>query len=455
MRRAVAVVLFLAVAGGARADDGGSTGAAFLDLPVGARATALGEAYAAAGADPFAMAFNPANVAGARRRDLAVSYDALFLDLSHTYVAYVHPLWDRGTLGLSVSYVDLGNIQRTTVSNPGGAGLGAFSSDDLMVGLTYARHTDAFDWGVTAKWIREEIDSFSGSTAAFDLGVRWRPSALRGLALGASALHLGPDISLQSAGDPLPLTLRLGANYRTPSGRLDLLGDVSWTRGRDAEAHLGAEWWALEDVFALRAGWDSGNDMDDGLNVGLGVAARDDLRLDYAYTPFGDAGDNNQVSLAYTWGPERAHAAEFPAEARPAAARDASAGGAGGAGAARPSAPVVYLAAIEVRSEPGTHWFGEAVRAVLADALERRGVDVRSDAAAASTAAAYVEANIHTLAGRQYLIGTVRALPSGEILGRLSAVGSNDAPFAAWEEARDQALQALSARLDLVPPDAP
>ena len=71
-----------------------------------------------------------------------------------------------------VNTLSFGSLQRTTVSNPRGTGLGSFGIRDweisLGCGKTY--RDGLLSLGLAVKYIREDIDSFSAQSVAADIG---------------------------------------------------------------------------------------------------------------------------------------------------------------------------------------------------------------------------------------------------------------------------------------------
>lgn len=283
----------------------GTTGAGFLELGVGARAAGMGEANTAWAEDVYGIYFNPSGIARAPRRQIGLLYNNLYTDISYSFLGGIYPLSDGGTIGATILYVDLGSVDRTTVSSGiANRVIGKATASDLAVSVTYARAVmRALDLGITAKVIHEELDRFSATAAAVDLGLKWH-WPVEGLTMGLSLSNLGTRLQFVRAKEHLPLTLRLGGAWRSASGRLGLAADAVWVKDQDVELKAGGEFWVLPRRFALRLGANSANDVGSGLTAGAGFRW-EDLALDYAYEPAGEAGSENQVSLTWDFGPAR------------------------------------------------------------------------------------------------------------------------------------------------------
>jgi hypothetical protein len=204
------------------------TATVFLLLAPGARANGMGQAFAAVSDDATAAFFNPAGLSMKREEGYARE---LFLmhspwmpvfdidDLYLEYFAYNQAVPQWGHFGLSVTYLNVGDVMET---DSDGNELGTFRVYDIAVNLTYSTKVlPSMGLGGTIKYIRSQLhDEYGvGTDWAVDLGWLYRhpPKGLfKGLSLGASISNWGPGISYrdESVSDPLPRLLRVGAAYQ-------------------------------------------------------------------------------------------------------------------------------------------------------------------------------------------------------------------------------------------------
>lgn len=281
----------------------GSTGAAFLEIGAGPRAGAMGEANSAWANDVYGLYFNPAGAARAARNEVGFVYQNLIGDIDFNHIAYMQPLRSMGgTFGASFTYVDLGRANRTTIaSSATNSYLGTFESHDLALSLSYARPFRSWlDLGGTLKFVNERLDNQAASAVAVDLGAVWYPP-VQGLTFGLSLSNLGSSLQFIRESDELPLTFRAGAGWRAPSRRWGLVSDFVIVRRQEVEGKFGGEFWVLPERLALRGGFNTSNDADNGYTVG-GAFHWNDLAVDYSFQPYGDLGDGHQVSLTYQFG---------------------------------------------------------------------------------------------------------------------------------------------------------
>src|SRR3954467_15532045 len=87
----------------------GTTSAEVLKIGVGARAIAMGEAYAAQADDVSSLYWNPGGLALMQERQASFMYDQMYQGLNYSNAAIGIPL-ENGAVGGSVSYLGYGNI---------------------------------------------------------------------------------------------------------------------------------------------------------------------------------------------------------------------------------------------------------------------------------------------------------------------------------------------------------
>lgn len=303
MRISTAVVLCasllaLSLTGLVSAQQGqaGATGAAFLKIGVGARASTLGEAYAAVADDATATYWNPAGIARIERTQVALSYSTWLQDVNRDFLAVVFPAFGGG-VGISFYSLSVDGIERRT--RPGQS-LGSFQVNNVATGLSYGHQLGTnLTLGVTAKYIYERTFIESASGYAFDFGLKY---GLSGLPFRVAAViqNLGSMDKLREQSSKLPVLFRAGMAYELRiTGLVDavtfsgdfvkLFDSTSWAGG-------GVEI-LMQNHFLLRAGYQSGIDAK-GLAAGFGVElAR--YHFDYGFTPFSsDLGTAQRFTFA-------------------------------------------------------------------------------------------------------------------------------------------------------------
>jgi hypothetical protein len=252
---------------------GSASGAAFLLVPVGARATALGQAGIADGGSSEAVFWNPAGLATLTASEFGAQYSHTFASRNTALSAYL--LSNRlGTMGVSAYLVD---YESQDIQNPGG-GLPVGRIDPKNIELLASYATDiggVVTFGISYKLVQfrqdcqgtcNELADVVGTTHAVDLGAQVALGPGGALRLGAVLRHAGFKLQVQNRdqADALPTELGFGAAYtlplRTANGQSALvarvLADVlnAWGAATNPDARVGAEI-AYNGVVYVRAGY--------------------------------------------------------------------------------------------------------------------------------------------------------------------------------------------------------
>jgi len=197
-------------------------GAEFLLLPVGARATALGQAAVADGGTTESIFWNPAGLASVPRGEFAVHhYDAFFGTGDVIAVAYRSPR--LGTVALAAYVLDYGDMDLTP-RDGGPVPIGRITPRNVALALSYGTDVGAgVSIGVTYKLVQFRVDcagdcrdvpSAIGTTHAVDVGVRYAPPGSP-IVIGASLRNAGFPLQVENSAqaDPLPTRLSVGVAY--------------------------------------------------------------------------------------------------------------------------------------------------------------------------------------------------------------------------------------------------
>jgi hypothetical protein len=276
-------------AGAAQNGEPETGGAAFLLIPVGARATGLGQAAVADGGSSEAVFWNPAGLATLPHSEFAVHYSSTFASKNTALTVHVVNR-SLGTLGIAGYLVDYGS--QDVIPPFGGAPTGRVAPKNIELMASYATDVaGAIGVGVSYKLVQFRQDcqgdcgplrSVSGTTHGFDLGIQLAFGAADALRLGLAVRHAGFALQLENRdqADPLPTQLALGIAYRlplpgrpspTPLGARVLLDlQDEWGEYRSPDARLGLEL-GYGDALLLRAGYAFLQSESGGPSLGLGV----------------------------------------------------------------------------------------------------------------------------------------------------------------------------------------
>lgn len=330
MKRALAIVFLFSSLSAAQSS---KYAASFLEIPVGARALALGNAFVSLADDGTAFHYNPAGTAlidSTKILSLMYSsdYASLFAPLSDFFfVGYAQRLRD---LYVSVSWVRLSvdNIPSepdlTVYDSPAqrellvtsGSNNGTFSSADDAVYLNISRMFN-FDidlgWllfkipvqlpiGINFKIIHRLLDGRAASGAGIDGGFMFRfpvGSIVRKENIGTISFGMNvrdvTDTRIAwdtQTNEVIPRSLVWGVSYDGPVRLLD--GDIAIALNRDSQYGdflIGGEY-VYKKLLSIRVGSDASN-----LTAGAGIDLNF-MRVDYAFLAQ-DLGNVNRVSASF------------------------------------------------------------------------------------------------------------------------------------------------------------
>lgn len=301
MKKSLSILLILVsgafLTGRAEATPESRAAANFLLFEPSARASGMGNAYAAIADDANATYYNPAALAYFQERSVSTTFykpvPNLASDIFSSFAAYTHSFSSIGNVGFSLIYTSLGTQFRTDEQ---GNEQGTFTSFGLGLGVSYGMHLfKNLSMGVTAKLVHENladtgagIEAGKGVATSFagDMGLMWKPA--NRFTLAAVLRNVGPNMTFidDDQSDPLPVNFTLGAAYKVferGDSRVLVTTDIykpladegffsfvtGWTDSpaseeiRDIDLHIGAEWWynlSEDSAFALRAGYSHDHD---------------------------------------------------------------------------------------------------------------------------------------------------------------------------------------------------
>ena len=318
----------------------GTTSAAFLKLGVGARATAMGGAFAGVTDDPYSIYWNPAGLASLEgEKNIGFFHNDHFQGLKQEFMLYTAPaegltflktrelrsgIWG---VGLDYFYTPKDMERRSGLNEsdplaPISLSEGKFGAYDMAVSLGYGWQPETgLGVGFAFKVIRQSIDNRSAATAALDLGVMKDYTWFgEDFTAGLSVQNIGPGIKFISERYDLPLVFKAGLSRRLPgSGALFLL-EADKPIDNYPSFILGAELPVVAKL-ALRTGYryrHNGNELGpwSGFSAGAGLTFSR-FSFDYSFSPFGELGNSHRFSLNARFGGGAASLKGFKGSAQP------------------------------------------------------------------------------------------------------------------------------------------
>ncbi len=297
----------------------GTTAAPFLGIAVGPRAIGMGGAFTAFAGDVSTLYWNPAGASRIGQNEVMLSHTKWIFGTSFDWVGVSVVVDRNNAVGLSITRLDYGEEEVTTIDYPEGTGE-RWDASDIAIGLSYARNlTDRFSVGGTVKFIQQKLWNERAIGFALDVGVLFT-TEFKGLKLGASISNFGtemrldgkdlfviydPDPSITGNNStisaklktddwPLPLHFRVGASidiFKTEANYFTLAIDATHPNDNTESLNLGFEY-SFRNIVFIRAGYKSlfQKDSEEGFTAGIGLNYKIGgfgLKFDYAYQDFG------------------------------------------------------------------------------------------------------------------------------------------------------------------------
>jgi hypothetical protein len=267
----------------------GDAGAQFLKIGVGAKAIAMGEAFAGVADDPSAIYWNPAGLTRLGTAQFLAAQNFWLEDMSLQFLsgAFNTPF---GHVGAAITYSSVGDIPGYDVN---GIRTSDYKAYDAAVHLAYARtFVPTFSAGAALKIIQQKIEVEKAGGFALDIGALITLPSVTGLSLGGAIQNLGPGIKFIEESNPLPLTLKAGGAYAFKD--FTLAADFNMPRDSEFRLNLGGQY-VLKQMLALRAGFNTANSI----TAGLGVMWKK-FAFDYAFVPYENLNSTHRIAVVFS-----------------------------------------------------------------------------------------------------------------------------------------------------------
>ena len=292
----------------------GTTIFQFLKVMPDAHGTGMGDAVTSTINNANAAFYNPAGLTGVDKLDLSFSSYKYFFDVKTTSISLAYKMGLYGTLGFHFINTDIGKIEVTSVDHLGFSDDGTYnpgltgetiSPNQMVAGLSLAKSlTDKFSFGVTSKYVREDLVMASADGFVFDFGLVYK-TGYRSIQTSAVIRNFGPEISFSDdeittnnsdfESYPPPQTLVIGVSgfiissaspmfFRSEEQSLRAAFEIVGPRDYGQQYNTGLEW-GYQDLLFIRTGYKFNYDTQ-GINFGMGVRINN-FRGDYSYASYG------------------------------------------------------------------------------------------------------------------------------------------------------------------------
>jgi Type IX secretion system protein PorV len=332
MKKILSIVVGMILVGTLYGQDKvGTTAAPFLGIGAGPRAIGMGGAFVAVANDPSALYWNPSGISRTGQNEFLFEHTNYLIGTSYNFFGGVIALDEANAIGVSVTYLDYGTEDVTTIEMPDGTGQ-TWSAKDMAIGLSYSRNlTDRFSMGGTAKMVLQQIWHESATGWAIDAGLLYI-TPFNDMKIGMAISNFGTDMRMTGedlyvthnpdpsvAGDnskipaeyytdsyPLPLLFRLGLSMdviKSEDNTVTLAVDALHPNDNAESVNVGGEYSWNKTIY-VRIGYKSMGipSSEEGLTAGFGLAyeviANVKFKLDYAYENYGILNNIQKFALS-------------------------------------------------------------------------------------------------------------------------------------------------------------
>jgi len=278
----------------------------YLEIPSGAAASGMGNAYICTAEDAQAFFWNPAGTRAMLEKgadsSFFVSHNSWIQDMAVEQLSAVKSFGKAGVFGAGVFYFSGGEMTRTKIDSDGNFTIdGKYSPFALSGGVSYSNTLEKnIDYGVALKYIYDSIDSSASHSMSFDLGFLYR-TPLEGLKAAITAKNFGGQFKSSVLGKEISL----GASYTIdisgykPTLEYNVCGKLENNALHRAGLEIKTPY-----LVTLRAGYQTDNSKETSGLRGITFGAGIDLTgkyIDAAFEPMGDSGNSIKVSFGGTF----------------------------------------------------------------------------------------------------------------------------------------------------------
>ena len=279
----------------------------FLKVPIGARASALSNAYYALSNDHLASFYNPAGLAQVQTKDISFTFMNYLVGYNGGALSVTFPINNSSTFAIFTKFTGAGGIDKTDIDLDTGELIDldeTFGTYDVLLGVSYGKIlSEILDFGINLKMISETIDEYSSQAAAADIALIHQTPNPK-LKFGLAAKNLGMQITkFDKKKEDLPIQFHAGFSYNISRGYFNL--DLVKPLDQDVYANIGLEKEMYKN-FIMRLGyksnatdWQVGSNIDflAGISTGFGFNWKN-YKFDYALNSFGELGFIHQLTVA-------------------------------------------------------------------------------------------------------------------------------------------------------------
>ena len=299
-----------------------ATGWQFLKIAPDGRSAAMSESFLAVVDDVSSLYWNPAGLTqlDTNKFNFAVDYTDFAAGTSLNFAGVTYRINDNTLVGVSMQYFDAGEMDVTTEFLPFGTGQ-TFRATDLGLGISLAKElTDQFSFGVTAKYVREDLAAVHNQNVVFDFGFQYDIGiqntrfAVAISNFGFNTQPGGEIVVLNLSNDStvnefteiaVPTVFRLGFAWDAIKNDKHILTtalQLNHPTDNNETYSIGVEY-GWKHIFYARTGYTFATDSGAFPAFGFGTWINrrfGQIKLDYGFNYLTNLGMINKIGIAYT-----------------------------------------------------------------------------------------------------------------------------------------------------------
>jgi len=278
----------------------GETTFTFLKIPVGAKATSLAEACLTEINDPFAIYYNPANLAQSFNNQIALSHLEYLESIRYDNLTAIFKIKNFYKIGFSLGLLYTTDLNKTISSETmeGFESLGDFSFYNFISILANSfkiSHNSSF--GINLKFINEKIDKYQNSNLAFDFG--YFRKIKNNLNWAFSILNIAPSSKFIKEKEISPICFKTGFAIFVWKINLNLDLQKYYDSPLTISSGLQAKFF---DILFIRTGYKFKFEKKffNNFTAGLGIKINK-FNIDYALATYNILGLTHTISLIFNF----------------------------------------------------------------------------------------------------------------------------------------------------------
>lgn len=265
----------------------GTSALPFLKIGIGSRAASMGGSFVGIADDASCLYWNPAGASQMKSSEILSSRIDWPANIAYDYIGAVYKISDVYAFGISGGFLHTDAMNVTTEYMPHGTGEKFYFNDYFLSVTASQRITKQFSWGISFKYVEENIAELSSRTPMIDIGTFYW-TGFRSLRFAVSLINFGPNVSFDGTYEkkvpeggvveekykefPLPTIFRIGSAMEivdTEYNKFTLTSQLNHPIDNVETFSIGFEETLLQ-KYSIRGGLNL-NDSEKKFNIGLGL----------------------------------------------------------------------------------------------------------------------------------------------------------------------------------------